>query len=103
MQINFQDPNLLAALVKRLTAEIGETFVANCALDLIGDSHLAEIARLQEHNAALVARTTNDKTLIEGLRQTIADLQEARRADSEAIEDLRAKLEKRRPKSDLAG
>ncbi|MGO8738637.1 hypothetical protein [Rhodoblastus sp.] len=68
MQINAKDPQLLAALNARLTKELGDTFAANLALDLIGDAHMAAIEQLRAHNAALTERTTNDQKLIEELR-----------------------------------
>jgi hypothetical protein len=97
MKINTQDPNVLAAINARLVKEIGETFAANCALDLIGDSLLAENASLKQQIAALVEKTTKDRQLIEELRQQIGDLRilaeskpSARRAPASAQRPSRA-------------
>lgn len=68
MKIDLKDPVVAAAINARLTKEIGETYAANCALDLVGDHLLAENEQLKAHNAALVQRTTSDQSLIEELR-----------------------------------
>ena len=77
MKIDTGNPNLMAALNARLTKELGETFAANCALDIIGDSLAVEIADLKAHNAALIERTTADRDLIATLRAEIARLSPA--------------------------
>jgi len=89
MKINMQDQALASAMVARLTRELGDTFAANCALDLIGDHLVAENEKLREHNAALVERTTNDRVLIEELRAQ--------------NESLRAQLGAKAPKGRKAG
>jgi hypothetical protein len=68
MQINMQDASVLSALVARLTKELGDTFAANCALDLVGDALLTENTTLKEQNAALVEKNTADRATIIKLR-----------------------------------
>lgn len=56
------------AVITRLTKELGETFAANCMLDIVIDSLSAEITKVKEHNSALVASNTESRALIETLR-----------------------------------
>lgn len=68
------NPPLQAAVIKRLTAEIGETFAANCALDLIASSLGAEVEHLRQQVADLTEKTTKDRQLIAELRAILSEL-----------------------------
>lgn len=67
MQINTQDPAMAAAFIARLTREIGETYAANCALDIMCEALAAENASLKQHNADLLAKTTSDRDKLAAL------------------------------------
>ena len=79
MQIDMKNPELVAALNARLIKELGETYAANCALDLMGDALLTQLDQLREQNAALVESNTNNVKLIEELREQINNLRQAPR------------------------
>lgn len=67
MQINTQEPAMAAAFIARLTKEIGETYAANCALDIMCEALAAENAALKQHNASLLEKTTADRDKLAAL------------------------------------
>lgn len=75
MQLNPNDPALMSAVNQRLTRELGDAITASLALDIVCDSLVAENTALKSHNEALVQRTTNDREVIEGLREELTKRQ----------------------------
>jgi nitrogenase molybdenum-iron protein alpha/beta subunit len=72
MQLNLKNnTDLQAAVISRLTRELGETYAANCTLDLVSDALLAELNELKAANAALVEGRTKDRELIRTLREQL--------------------------------
>lgn len=67
MQINTHEPAMAAAFIARLTKEIGETYSANCALDIMCDALAAENTALKQHNADLLEKTTTDRDKLAAL------------------------------------
>ena len=67
MRINTKDPAMAAAFIARLTREVGETFAANCALDIMCDALAEENAALKQQNASLLEKTTADRDKLAAL------------------------------------